>query len=189
MTGLPPRSSTDALQQLTFRAFQIVECDGVGVRAVGVLSAGSPEDLDHVALGVMEVDADAHPMVERHGYRDATSLGVGAEGPERLQAFDLESDVPALGVGVEGNQRELCLPALIEEDEVAKPGYRACHGDFQAKKLSVEAGELLGILRGYGDVAELDWHCHGLTLLWDSGAICQHSFDMVSNQYALAYYP
>ena len=63
---------------------------------------------------------------------------------------------------MKGDHRELRLRALVEEDEVTQAGYRACHGDFQANKASVEAGELLGILRGHGDVAELDWHCHGL---------------------------
>ena len=90
--------STDALQQLAFRAFQIVKCDRVGVWAVGVLPAGCPEEFDHVALWVVEVDADADSMVERSGNGDATSLGVGAQGPERLQAFNLQSDVPAWGL-------------------------------------------------------------------------------------------
>ena len=66
---------------------------------------------------------------------------------------------------------------------ISKPGWpKAFPADFQAKKLSVKAGELLGILRGHGDVAELDLHCHSLTLLWDSDAIGNNSFGSLSNQ-------
>jgi hypothetical protein len=159
------RGAADEREHLGFRPLQVVEREGVGVGLLGVRAAGRPVDLDRVALGILEVDTQAHAMVEGDRRGDATRLCVGTEGAQCGQALHLERDVPPLRVGAQGQHGKRGVRRLPEEDERAQARDRPRHGGLPAQEALVETGQRRWILRGDSNVAKPDGHSHGQILL------------------------
>src|SRR5215467_8164108 len=118
------------------------------------LDAGGPEDLQHVAFGVVEVEAQRRAVRHYERDRDALGLAAGIDILKRDQALDLDRDVPGLRLGEESDQRQLVLGSPTEEHIFAERRDRARLALLQPEQVAVEERELSRIRNGQPDVAD-----------------------------------